>query len=149
MAVSVTKGGLTNVSIDTRNAMEQRQPDRPSSHEICLKVKKAIKGVQDNRYDIVNPVINGQEATELGIDLSNAQEVEKILTEVLKCGPKIYVGKFPPEKAYEKEIEGKELYAFRWESQLSGTETYLKIAFINDDLRIVSLHPHRERKVHK
>jgi len=108
-----------------------------------------VKLFLSDSYDIVNPEINGQEATELGIDLCNAQEVEKILTEVLKCGPKIYVGKSPPEKAYEKEIEGKELYAFRWESQLSGIETYLKIAFIKDELRIVSFHPNRERKVQK
>jgi len=64
------------------------------------------------------------------------------LIELLQeISPADYDGKHPPERSYEKVIEGKDLFAFVWRSRKLNKTMYLKFAIKNDAFYYVSLHP--------
>jgi hypothetical protein len=54
--------------------------------------------------------------------------------------PKDYVGGRPPQKSYEKTIEGQELFAFCWNSQKLGKKMYIKFALKGTRYYYLSLH---------
>lgn len=117
--------------------------ERPSYKEIDRKLRKARELVSQKKILIINLSAIMEDATELGYLM---KDLSSILCEVLdEIGPQNYVGRRPPEKSYEQEIQDLELFAFRWDSVLFGCKAYLKFVLNNDFLYVVSLHQHRQR----
>lgn len=118
--------------------------ERPSHKELTAKLRQAKDAVSSKRVEIVDPVVVAADALELGYLVA---EMKRILSKMLdEFGPRDYAGHRPPQKSYEEQIRGCELYAFRWESQLFGCCVYFKFALKEEILWVASLHPHREEK---
>jgi hypothetical protein len=113
----------------------------PSHKEINRKIKQAKDAISDNYFSILNPFIVAADALELGVDL---QHISYNLIDLLaEITPAHYVGQHPPQRSYEREIEGCELLAFRWLSKKLGCMVYLKFAMKGNRMWLVSLHEDR------
>ena len=116
--------------------------NRPSHKEIQGKLRHAIELVSEGSIAIIEPDCIATDALELGYlikDLSN------ILSEILlEVKAEDYAGTQPPQRSYEKQIIGCELFAFKWKSKKFGCEVYLKFTFKDNIMWLVSLHEHRE-----
>lgn len=84
------------------------------------------------------------------LDIGDSKEVWDLIKSLLmEIEPKDYTGGRPPQKSYEKSIEGNELFAFSWQSNFLSKKMYLKFALKGDRFVYVSLHadnPPKERK---
>lgn len=70
-----------------------------------------------------------------------------VLTSLLnEITPNNYVGKRPPEKSYERQIEDLELFAFKAESSWFNCTVYFKFSLYDNELWVVSLHQNREKR---
>jgi hypothetical protein len=73
------------------------------------------------------------------------QEVPEILFELLqKMAPEHYAGTRPPQRSYEEDLGGSELYAFKIESKRLGCLIYLKFALQDGYLWVVSFHENKK-----
>jgi hypothetical protein len=70
----------------------------------------------------------------------------ELLTDIT---PSQYVGARPPQRSYEKEISGCELYAFKVESRSMGCTIYFKFTLVENFLWIASLHRDRPSEKEK
>lgn len=107
---------------------------RPSNHEICKKVADALTAVEAGRRYIALTKHFAADVGELGLEGEAAlwELVAKLLKEIRKADPvRCYAGSRPPQKSYEPEIKGEDLWAFRWPSVTLGREMYLKFALKN------------------
>jgi len=117
--------------------------ERPTHKEINRKIKQAREAVFDGQFSILNPVIVAADLLELGIYL---QDISYPLIELLEeITPNEYVGQYPPQRSYEREIEGCELMAFRWLSKKLGCKIYLKFTIQGNWMWLVSLHEDRKK----
>ena len=83
-----------------------------------------------NEIKIIDQAVIAADAIELGYQIG---DLKNILSYVLEeIGPKDYSGSRPPQRSYKPEIEGFELFAFTWESNNFGCETYLKFSLKQD-----------------
>ena len=115
--------------------------DRPSYSEIQRKIKQAKEAVIDSNLSILKPIVIALDALELGYSF---EEITAILIDLLEeIKPGHYVGQSPPQRSYEDEIFQSELFAFQWQSKRLGCETYLKFAFKDKRLWLISLHQGR------
>lgn len=89
-----------------------------------------------------------QDAIDLEYDIGN--ELFDVLSELLdETSPTHYAGTRPPQRSYERKIEGLELFAFSVESSRFKSQIYYKFALAEKALWLVSLHhdkPPREDK---
>jgi len=116
--------------------------DRPSHKEINRKIKQAKEAVSRGQFSVLNPVIIAADALELGLNL---QKISYILSDLLEeITPNDYVGRYPPQRSYEHDIEGYELLAFRWLSKTLGCRVYLKFTVKGNRMWLVSLHEDRK-----
>jgi hypothetical protein len=116
---------------------------RPSYKELDRKLRNARKLAGQHKILTINPSAVAEDATELGYLI---MELPSILIKIIdEIGPQNYVGRRPPEKSYEREIQDLELFAFRWDSVVFGCRAYLKFVINNDVLYVVSLHIDRQR----
>lgn len=125
------------------------QPKRPSDKELKGKLDEAYGLLSKNEGLFANP---GNVAGELNdLDIGDSKEVWDLIKPLLKeIEAKNYTGGRPPQKSYEKSIEGKELFAFSWQSKSLNKKMYLKFALKEDRFVYVSLHedrPPKERKI--
>jgi hypothetical protein len=112
----------------------------PSYSEIQRKIKQAKEAVFNN-ISILKPIVIALDALELGYSF---EEIKVILADLLdEIKPGHYVGQSPPQRSYEDEIFQSELFAFQWESKRLGCKTYLKFAFKDEHLWLISLHQGR------
>lgn len=118
--------------------------ERPSFKELSNKIKQAKEAASNGAIRNVNPTVIALDAIELDLEVSELQDVLKSLFEEIE--PKYYAGTRPPQKSYESEIIGLELFAFRWISKILGCDAYIKFSLKQGYLYLVSLHPHREGK---
>jgi len=127
------------VSIDTIMSMT-----RPTHKELTNKIRLAKKTVLDNnKIAILEPQIVAADALDLGYLF---EEISNVLSSILdEITPSDYVGQKPPQRSYEMEIQGSELFAFRWKSKLFGCESYFKFTIKGDIFWLVSLHRHRDK----
>lgn len=117
---------------------------RPTHKELDSKIKKALDAVKEGKIDLVERIPIIIDAFELGYNVADLQE---ILTEVLQTlRPEYYAGTLPPQKSYEIEIQGVELFAFRLFCQRFGCEVYVKFAVKDERMMLVSFHKHRASK---
>ena len=114
---------------------------RPSYSEIQRKIKQARQAISKNNFSILKPTVVAIDALELGVHF---EDINPVLMDLLdEIGPGNYVGQYPPQRSYEDEIFPSELFAFRWESKRLGCKIYLKFAFKENRLWLISLHQDR------
>ncbi len=118
--------------------------ERPSFKELYGKIEQAKGAIEKKQIFTIDPEVIAVDAIELGYEVS---KLNKILSIILKeIDPKDYIGNRPPQKSYENEIKGFELFAFRWMSKIFGCESYLKFSIKQDSVYLVSLHQDRSNK---
>ena len=90
------------------------QPTRPSVKELTGKLKEAQDLLCKKEGLFADPGKVVGELNALGI--ADSKEVWELLKTILpEIRAENYTGGKPPQKSYEKTIEGKELFAFSWE----------------------------------
>lgn len=113
--------------------------NRPSDRELDQKIKaaKTALAAEKGVYASFNKVVG--ELYDLGIE--SEHEVWNLILGLLEeILPQHYAGTRPPQKSYEKTIEGSELFAFCWESQKLGKKMYIKFALKENRYYYLSLH---------
>jgi hypothetical protein len=104
---------------------------RPSNHEICKKIEDAFAALRAGRFEqVVTKHVYGDLAD---LRLDSAEELPGLLNELLNeiktIGPvQCYAGDKPPQRSYELELRGLELWAYTWHSERLGIRMYLKFA---------------------
>lgn len=124
------------------------QPKRPSVKELKGKLDEARDLLSKKEGLFANP---GNVVGELNdLDIGDSKEVWDLIKSLLvEIESEDYTGSRPPQKSYEKSIEGKELFAFSWQSKFLNKKMYLKFALKGNRFVYVSLHedrPPKERK---
>ena len=127
------------VSIDTIMSIK-----RPTHKELTNKIRLAKKTVLNNtKIAILDPENVAADALDLGYLF---KEISNVLSIILdEITPLDYVGRKPPQRSYKVEIQGSELFAFRWNSTLFGYESYFKFTMKDDMFWLVSLHRHIDK----
>jgi hypothetical protein len=116
---------------------------RPSHHELNRKLTQARDAVESGHIGVINPDAAAEDAQELGYLFEDVKEFLSGL--LMEVGPQHYAGGRPPQKSYEEEIKGCELFAFRWKSRILDEEVYLKFTVKEGSFWLVSLHKHKKR----
>lgn len=116
---------------------------RPSYKELEKKIREARQAVREGRVFILEQEAVAADAIELGYLVET--ELLEVLREILdETAPGHYAGTRPPQRSYEREIEGLELLSFAVASARFGCRVYCKFAPTQEAFWLVSLH--RERK---
>lgn len=119
--------------------------NRPSHKELFGKLRSAREAVKDKRIALLNQLALAADAIEL--DYSIELELEAVLFELLEAAaPGNYTGSRPPQRSYEHDIQGLELFAFTVESQRFKCRIYLKFALQDEMFWLVSLHQDQPMK---
>ena len=131
---------LDKVSIDTILSM-----NRPTHKELIGKLREARQAVETGQIALLNELSLAIDAIEL--DYSIAAELNDVLAELLdNAAPANYTGSRPPQRSYEEDIQGLELFAFSLDSKRFKCRVYLKFALAGGVFWLVSLHQDRLRK---
>ncbi|MCM2353111.1 MAG: hypothetical protein NDI63_05785 [Pseudobdellovibrio sp.] len=121
---------------------------RPSKKETINKLREAeqlIKSGSSNRR-VVKPV---QFQSQLrSLDLTPKEMWDVVLEIISEINPvDHYEGARPPQKSYESDIAGLELWAYAWVSaKFNNEEMYLKFALQEDVVWIVSFHYSKDKE---
>ena len=117
--------------------------NRPSYKEITKKIAIAQSAVEHGNYRILNMLSLVADADGLGYLIDD--DLDDLLVELLKKSSlDNYSGTRPPQKSYQQEIQGAELFAFVInETSLNGP-IYYKFSIVDDVMFLISLH--RDRK---
>ena len=119
--------------------------NRPSPKELFGKLRLAKQAVREERVALLNQLSLAADAIEL--DYSIDFELDTVLVGLLdELTPAHYTGSRPPQRSYEQDIQGLELFAFTVESQRFKCRVYLKFALDGDMFWLVSLHQDRPMK---
>lgn len=93
----------------------------------------------------MNQVSLAADAVELDYDIE--LDLVKVLMELLDAAsPSDYTGSRPPQRSYEQDIQGLELFAFTVTSRRFKCRVYLKFVVAQGWFWLVSLHPDRPIK---
>ena len=118
---------------------------RPSHKELYGKIRQAKKTVAEGKVLIVEQEAVAADALELEYLIET--ELLDVLQELLEeTNPVHYAGTRPPQRSYEREIEGLELFAFVVESLRFKCRVYFKFALAEGFFWLVSLHQDRSNK---
>lgn len=118
------------------------QDKRPSVKEIENRLKEAKNFLSNHSGLFANPskVVGELNA----LDIGDTNEVWRLIKDLLdEITSKDYRGTRPPQKSYEKAIDGAELFAFSWWSQKCDKHMYIKFVLKNERYYYVSLHESR------
>lgn len=115
---------------------------RPSNRELTKRLDEA-KEVLKNRHGVF--AIPSKAVGELNdLNIVDTNDVWPLIRELLEeISPKDYKGSRPPQKSYEKAINGLELLAFSWWSLKCAKKMYIKFVLKNERYYYVSLHESR------
>lgn len=116
--------------------------NRPSHKEINNKIKAAIKAVKSRNIELINLDSIVADALELGY-LVNEELPHILLKLLVNTNPGDYVGQRPPQKSYEIQIKGLELFAFSINCDYLNKQIYYKFALQDEIFYLVSLHEDR------
>jgi hypothetical protein len=118
---------------------------RPSHKELYKKIYEARSAVLNSNVLIINQEAIAADAIELGylIETELLSVLQGLLNETV---PANYAGARPPQKSYEIEIEGLEIFAFVVNSARFKCRVYYKFAMANDIYWLISLHADRPNK---
>lgn len=115
---------------------------RPSDRELFKRINEAKEFLKNRCGLFANPSKVVGELGDLGI--GDSIDVWQLIKELLEeISPKDYRGTRPPQKSYEKAIEGLELLAFCWWSPRFTKQMYIKFVLKNERYYYVSLHQSR------
>jgi hypothetical protein len=115
---------------------------RPSNKELLGKLRNARMAIKNGKIFLINQDVIAEDAIELGYTIGN--ELPEVLTELLdETSWRHYAGSRPPQRSYNQEIEGLELFSFVVESQRFMCRVYYKFALSEESFWLVSLHPDR------
>lgn len=118
---------------------------RPSHKELFNKLRAARKAVEKGQIALLNQLSLAADAIELEYDIET--ELKTVLMELLEAAtPQHYTGSHPPQRSYEQDITGLELFAFTVESPRFNCRVYIKFALTDDTLWLVSLHQDQPMK---
>jgi hypothetical protein len=121
---------------------------RPSHKELHNKIREARKAVASGSVLLLEQDAIAQDAIDLEYDIGD--ELFDVLSELLnETSPKHYVGSRPPQRSYERKIEGLELFAFAVESGRFNCRVYYKFALGEGAFWLLSLHQDRPLKEEK
>lgn len=113
----------------------------PTHRALTGKIRQALKAVQAGNIAFLKPDSIAADLLKLGCAVN---EMPEILTALLKqVTPDHYTGTRPPQRSYEEDLRGFELYAFKIESKRFGCVIYFKFALKEDFLWVVSIHEDR------
>jgi hypothetical protein len=116
---------------------------RPSTKELYKKLREAKAAVKKGMVLLLDQEVIACDAIELGYVVDD--ELMEVVSALLEeATPGHYAGSRPPQKSYEKEIKGLELFALKINSSRFRCKVYFKFTLSGDYLWIVSLHRHRE-----
>ena len=118
---------------------------RPSNKELFNKILEAKRAVSQGQVLILEQETIAQDALELEYVIET--ELLTILQELVEeTNPQNYAGARPPQRSYERKIEGLELFAYVVESSHFKCRIYYKFALAEGVLWLVSLHQDRGKK---
>ena len=118
---------------------------RPSRKELNNKIREAGKAIADGRIEIVEAQVVAADALDLDYDIET--ELVRILLQIFKhISPEHYRGSRPPQRSYETEISGLDLFAFAVKVSRFHGVVYIKFALADDTFWLVSLHKDRPAK---
>lgn len=118
---------------------------RPFHKELYGKIREAKRAVSEGEVLIVEQEVVAADALELEYLIET--ELLDVLQELLEeTSPGHYAGTRPPQRSYEREIEGLELFAFVVESMRFKCRVYFKFALAEGFFWLVSLHQDRSNK---
>lgn len=85
------------------------------------------------------------------LKLDSAEELPGLLIELLNeiktiGAVQCYAGDKPPQRSYEPELRGLELWAYAWHSERLGRRMYLKFALKKEWYIYVDCHPDNPRE---
>jgi len=116
---------------------------RPTHRELSNKIKQAIKAVENGNILLLNMVSLVSDADELGYVIED--DITTLLIELLKnSNPDNYAGSRPPQRSYQQNIQGAELFAFVVGETTLKKSVYFKFSIVEEMLYLISLH--RDRK---
>ena len=119
--------------------------ERPSHKELYNKLREARMAVSKGLISLLNQDIIAADAIEL--EYSIETKLIPILQELLDyITPGDYAGSRPPQKSYEREIEGLDLFSFVADCSRLKCRVYYKFALVEGRLWLVSLHQDRPIK---
>lgn len=119
--------------------------NRPSHKELFGKLRSARQAIEKGQVALLNQLALATDAIELGYSIET--ELNAVLIELLEeTTPANYTGTRPPQRSYEQDIQGLELFAFNVESKRFKCRVYLKFAMAGEVLWLVSLHQDRPLK---
>ena len=119
--------------------------NRPSHKELFSKLRVARVTARSGCIALLNQAALAADAIELGYSIH--LELNSVLMELLEaCSPAHYTGSRPPQRSYEQDINGLELFAFSMESRRFKCGVYVKFAIEGNMLWLVSLHQERPTK---
>jgi hypothetical protein len=119
---------------------------RPTHKELSNKLRKAKELLEGGCIGILEPQVVLTDSFELGYSFQ--LEFKAIVEEILSLGgPNNYVGSRPPQRSYETQIKGAELFAFVVQSLLLDNKAvYFKFALYQDILVVISLHEDKKQE---
>ena len=105
----------------------------------------ARQAVRNGRVELLNQLSLVADAIEMGFSIEF--ELNAVLIKLLdETAPVHYAGSKPPQRSYEQDIKGLELFAFIMESSQFKCRVYFKFALEEEIFWLVSLHPDRPKK---
>ena len=105
----------------------------------------ARQAIREGRVALLNQLSLAADAIEMGFSIEF--ELKAVLIELLdETAPAHYAGSKPPQRSYEQDIQGLELFAFTVESSRFKCRVYFKFALEEEMFWLVSLHPDRPKK---
>jgi hypothetical protein len=121
---------------------------RPSHKELYNKIREARKAVASESVLLLEQDAIAQDAIDLEYDIGD--DLFDVLSELLdETSSKHYAGTRPPQRSYERKIEGLELFAFVVESSRFKCRIYYKFALAEGAFWLLSLHQDRPLKEEK
>jgi hypothetical protein len=119
--------------------------NRPSHKELYGKLRSAKEAVRDGRVALLNLLSLIADAIELEYVVE--AELMPVLSELLdETTPADYTGRRPPDRSYEEDIKGLDLFAFTVQSGRFKCRVYYKFALAEEMMWLVSLHQDRPLK---
>lgn len=115
---------------------------RPSIRELHMKISQAKSALEGASGLFANPAKAVGELYEL--EVFEIQKLWNLILELLdEIVPDDYKGSMPPQKSYEPNTEGYELFAFSWLSKKMSQKMYIKFALKHNRYYYISLHASR------
>lgn len=112
---------------------------RPTHKELSNKLRGALTALHNGKVLLINQAALAVDALELKYSIEF--ELLEVLSELLEStNPDDYSGSRPPQRSYENEISGLDLFAFVVEVERFAGPVYYKFSIAQNTLWLVSLH---------